>query len=129
MPAHHTTEKPLAPELETIAAAAADQLRAHADANTADHDELKRRVADAASAAIADAERSGQQRARDELGADALRRVARATRRRRDAEIEYDQEVLRADRLGPAHREIAAAAAVAHATVRTIVTRAHPPAQ
>ena len=52
MPARQTTETPLAPELEAIAAAAADRVRAQADA-TADDGELQRRIAEAGSAAIA----------------------------------------------------------------------------
>jgi DNA-binding NarL/FixJ family response regulator len=131
MPAHQTTETPLAPELEAIAAAAADRVRAQADA-TADDGELQRRVAEAASAAIAAgaalgaiaaAERVGQAPARGELGPDALKRIARACRRRREADAEYEQEILRGDRLGLAHREIATAAEVAHGTVRAILAR------
>jgi hypothetical protein len=131
MPAHQTTETPLAPELEAIAAAAADRVRAQADA-TADDGELQRGVAEAASAAIAAgaalgaiaaAEQIGQTRARGELGPDALKRVARASRRRREADAEYEQEILRGDRLGLAHREIATAAEVAHGTVRAILAR------
>jgi hypothetical protein len=77
MPARQMTDTPLSPELDAIATAAADRLRAAADANTTSHDELRRRVAEAASAAIgagaalgaiADAERVGQARARGELG-------------------------------------------------------------
>jgi DNA-binding NarL/FixJ family response regulator len=132
MPARQMTDTPLSPELEAIATAAADRLRAEADANTTSHDELQRRVAEAASVAIcvgaalgaiADAERVGQARARDELGPDALKRIARAARRRREADTEYAQEILRAGRIGLTHREIANAAEVAHGTVRAILTR------
>lgn len=91
MPARQTTETPLAPELEAIATAAADRVRAQADAS-ADDGELQRRVAEAASAAIA-------------------------------ADAEYEQEILRGDRLGLTHREIATAAEVAHGTVRAILAR------
>jgi DNA-binding NarL/FixJ family response regulator len=131
MPARQTTETPLAPELEAIAAAAADRVRGQADAS-ADDGELQRRVAEAASAAIAAgaalgaiaaAEQVGQARARGELGPDALKRIARASRRRREADAEYEQEILRGDRLGLSHREIAAAAEVAHGTVRAILAR------
>jgi len=38
MPARQTTQQPLAPELEPIAAAAADRLRAHADGNPDESD-------------------------------------------------------------------------------------------
>jgi hypothetical protein len=74
MPARQTTETPLAPELEAIATAAADRVRSQADA-TADDGEPQRRVAEAASAAIAAgaalgaiaaAEQVGQARARGE---------------------------------------------------------------
>jgi hypothetical protein len=132
MPARQMTDTPLTPELEAIAAAAADRLRAEADANTNNHDELQRRVAEAASGAIgagaelgaiADAERVGQTRARGELGPDALKRIARASHRRREADTDYEQEILRAGRIGLIHREIANAAEVAHGTVRAILTR------
>jgi DNA-binding NarL/FixJ family response regulator len=116
MPAHQTTETPLAPELEAIAAAAADRVRAQADASAAI-------AAGAALGAIAAAEQVGQARARGELGPDALKRIARACRRRREADAEYEQEILRGDRLGLTHREIAAAAEVAHGTVRAILAR------
>jgi hypothetical protein len=132
MPARQMTDTPLSPELEAIAIAAADRLRAEADTNTTNHDELQRRVAEVASAAIgagaalgaiADAERVGQARARGELGPDALKRIARASRRRAEADAEYEQEILRAGRIGLTHREIANAAEVAHGTVRAILTR------
>ena len=118
------------PSWRSIATAAADRLRAAADTNSNNHDELQRRVAEAASAAIgaaaalgAIAERVGQARARDELGPDALKRIARAARRRREADADYEQEILRAGRIGLTHREIANAAEVAHGTVRAILTR------
>ena len=131
MPARQSTETPLAPELEAIATAAADRVRAQADAS-ADDGELQRRVAEAASAAIAAggtlgaiaaAEQVGQTRARGELGPDVLKRIARASRRRREADAEYEQEILRGDRLGLTHREIAVAAEVAHGTVGAILAR------
>lgn len=116
MPARQMTDTPLAPELEAIADAAADRLRAEADPHTNNQAELQRQLAEAASAAIgagaplgaiADAERVGQARARDELGSDALKRIARASRHRREADGEYEQEILRAGRIGLTHREIA----------------------
>lgn len=75
--------------------------------------------------AIADAERIGQARAREELGREVLRGVERAARRKREVEheYEYEQAVLRAARLGLAHRDVAIAAQVAHGTVRAIITR------
>jgi hypothetical protein len=76
-------------------------------------------------ASIADAERLGHRRARGELGRELLRRVERAAGRRRDAEHEYEQAVVRACRAGLAHRDVAAAAQVAHGTVRAIIARAN----
>jgi hypothetical protein len=104
MPARQMTEPRLAPELEAIAAATADRLRAQTDGNTQGEQELQRSVAQAARAAIAaglplgalaDAERAGHTRARRELGADLLRRVERAARRKREADSEYEQAVVR----------------------------------
>jgi hypothetical protein len=122
----------LAGELEAIAIAAADRLRAVSDGDAERETELRRRVGEAASraigaglslASIADAERLGHRRAREELGRELLRRVERAAGRRRAAEHEYEQSVLRACRVGLAHRDVAAAAQVAHGTVRAIAAR------
>jgi hypothetical protein len=133
MSAGHATEKHLSPELEAIATAAANHVRAQLDGDDHARDEQRQKVADAASAAIttgtslaaiADAERDGQQRARDDLAPDLLRRVSRAAERKRQAEAEYKQEILRAGRLGLSHRQIAIAATVAHGTIRAILTRA-----
>ena len=74
--------------------------------------------------AIADAERDGELRARQELSGDVLRQVTRAAKRKREADSEYEQAISRAGRLGLSHREIAAAAQVSHGTVRAILTRA-----
>jgi hypothetical protein len=69
-------------------------VRAQTDAPAEDA-ELQRRVAEAASGAIAAgaalgaiaaAEQVGQSRARDELRPEALKRIARASRRRREAD-------------------------------------------
>lgn len=57
---------------------------------------------------------------------DLRRRVERAAGRRRAAEHEYEQAVGRACRVGLAHRDVAAAAQVAHGTVRAIVARTNP---
>jgi DNA-binding NarL/FixJ family response regulator len=131
-----TIEESLAPELEAIAAAATARLRGQPDTGAHDDAALAREVGRAAAAAIvaglplgaiAEAERVGEARARDELGPDVLRRVERAARRRREIEAEYEQAVLRAVRLGLAHREIAGAAAVAHGTVRAIIARIDSP--
>ena len=67
---------------------------------------------------------TGELRARRELSGDVLRQVARAAKRKRDADSEYEQAIARAGRLGLSHREIAAAAEVSHGTVRAILTRA-----
>lgn len=132
MPPPDITDKPLAPELESIASAAADRLRVQADANPQHDEEHQQRVVQAASAAIAaglglsaiaDAERIGHARARQELGTEVLRQVRRAARRKREAQSEYEHAVLRAARLGLAHRDIATEAEVAHGTVRAIIAR------
>ena len=68
-------------------------------------------------------ERIGQRRARKDLSAEVLRRVERAARRKREAESEYEQAVVRAGRLGLAHQDVASAARVAHGTVRAILAR------
>lgn len=132
MTPHTTTPDVLAPELEALAAAAASRLH-HEVTQTDQHEpELQRAVAQAASAAIAaslplgaiaDAERVGQRRARDELRPDVLRQIARAARRKRETEGEYEQAVIRGVRLGLGYREIATAAEVAHGTVRAIIAR------
>ena len=127
----------LSPELEAIAAAAHDRLRADAGEDLAAAGEAQRRVAEAASAAIAagaalsaiaEAEHTGELRARGALGAEVLRQVARAAKRKRDADSEYEQTIKRAGRLGLSHREIAGAGEVSHGTVRAILSRATPTA-
>ena len=50
-------------------------------------------------------------------------RVERAARRKREAELEYEEAIVRAGRLGVVHRDVAAAAQVAHGTVRAIIAR------
>ncbi len=122
----------LSGELEQIAAAAADRLRALTAGDLERDADLQRRVAEAASRAIAaglslaaspEAEQIGQRRARGELGPEVLRRVERAARCKREAEHEYELAVVRAGRLGLAQRDVAAAAQVAHGTVRAIIAR------
>jgi DNA-binding NarL/FixJ family response regulator len=81
-------------------------------------------TAGAALAAIADAEREGELRARRQLSGDVLRQLTRAAKRKREADREYEQAIARAGRLGLSHREIAAAAEISHGTVRAILTRA-----
>jgi hypothetical protein len=76
--------------------------------------------------AIADAGRIGHARARQQLGTEVLRAVERAAQRKREAERTYEQAVGRAARLGLVQREIAAAAGVAHGTIRVVLTRAQP---
>jgi hypothetical protein len=132
MAARERTDVELSGELEEIATSAAERLRALTDGDVEREAELRRRVGEAASRAIAaglllssiaDAEQIGQRRAREVLGPDLLRRVERAGRRKREAEHEYEQAVVCAARLGLAHRDVAAAAQVAHGTVRAIVAR------
>jgi len=132
MPTRLLTEEPLAPELEAIAVAAAEELCRLMDENHEGEQGPSSSLCRAASAAIAagvplaaiaHAERVGQTRARHELGSDVLRRVERAARRKREADDEYAHAIARAARLGLPHREIAAAAHVAHGTIRAIVAR------
>jgi hypothetical protein len=136
MTAHPSTNEILTPELEAIAAAAANRLRNESTGTGQDHPEPHGAVAQAAGAAIAaglplsaiaDAERTGQQRARQELRPDILRQIARAARRKRETELEYEQAVTRATRLGLTHREVAAAAEVTHGTIRAILDRTQKP--
>ena len=138
MPDHQITEPTLAPELEAIATAAADRLRVQVDDDQSTIEELQQRVGEAARVAIgaglslgaiADAEQVGQARARRDLATDVLRRLERAARRKREAEREYDQAVIRAVRLGLPQRDVAAAADVAHGTIRAIVARAEAAAR
>jgi hypothetical protein len=86
------TDVELSGELEQIATAAAERLRALAAGDLEREVELQRRVGEAASrgiatglslAAIANAEQLGEARAREELGPQLLRRVERAGRRKR----------------------------------------------
>jgi hypothetical protein len=134
MASRQKTNQELAPHLEAIATAAAERLRAQIDGDPQREQEPRQRLAEAANraiaagsplGAIADAERTGQTRARDELGPEVLRRVERAGRRKREADREYHEAVVRAARLGLAHRNVAAAAHVAHGTVRAILARAN----
>lgn len=132
MSTRHVTEEPVVPELEAIAAAAADELRALMD-EARDGGQARCSGVPAAAgaaiaagmplAAVAHAERVGQTRARRELGSDVLRRVERAARRKREADDEYQHAIVRAGRLGLPQREIAGAAQVAHRTIRAIIAR------
>ena len=127
------TDQPLPPELNAIAAAAADRLRAQCGDDPPPVDQHGQRVADAASAAIhagaalgaiAEAERVGEERARQELRTELLRRVERAAKRKREADSDYEHAIYRAARLGLSHRDIAAAAQVTHGSVRALLARA-----
>ena len=104
--------------MQSVSRASTDEART---------DELEAIAASGRPAVIADAERVGEARARDELRPDVLRQITRAARRRRDSEAEYEQAVIRAARLGLPHREIATAAAVTHGTVRAIIDRVEKP--
>ena len=119
-------------QLEPVAAAAADRLRAQTAGDEPQAAEAQRALVAAASAAmaagvdiaqIAAAEQTGQARVRDELGKDTLRAVERAARRRRELEAEYQDAIRRAGRLGLAHRDIASAAGAAAGTIRSLLTR------
>jgi hypothetical protein len=109
MTTEHTDDGALTPELEAIAAAADHRLKAEAGQDLSAIEQAERRVAEAASAAItagarlgaiADAERAGEQRARQELSADLLRQVTRAAKKKRDADTEYEQAITHAGRPG-----------------------------
>jgi hypothetical protein len=135
MASGHKTEVKLAPELEAIATAACEQLRAKTDGDPRPPERLQRGVGDAAGRAIAaglsltavaDSERIGHARAREQLGTEVLRAVERAAQRKREAERTYEQAVGRAARLGLVQRDIAAAAHVAHGTIRALLARAQP---
>ena len=95
MTTDRTDDGALSPELEAIAAAAPDRLHAQTGQDLSAIDQAARRVAEAASAAIAagarlsaiaDAERDGELRARHELSGDVLRHVTRAAKRKRDTD-------------------------------------------
>ena len=95
MTTDRTDDAALSPELEAIAAAARDRLHAQTGQDLSAIDQAARRVAEAASAAIAaggrlsaiaDAERDGELRARQELSGDVLRHVTRAAKRKRDTD-------------------------------------------
>ena len=130
MTTDQTPDGALSPELQAIADAAHDRLHAQTGQDLSAIDQTARRVAEAAIAtgarlsAIADAEREGELRARQELSADVLRHVTRAAKRKREADTEYEQAITRAGRLGLSHREIPAAAQVSHGSVRAMVARA-----
>src|ERR1035438_575984 len=131
----HALDDALSPELEAIAAAAHDRLQAQSGQDLSAQEAAQRRVAEAASAAsaaivagaalsvIADAEHTGQLRARRALSTDVLRHVTRAAKRKREDDSEYEQAIARAGRIGLSHREIATAAEVLHGTVRAILAR------
>ena len=108
------------------------QLRALAGEDPLDAAPLGHALADAATAAIASgspiaaiaqAEQRGQQQARTALSRELLARVERAARRRREAEHDLQQAIVRAGRLGLPQRDIAAAAQLAHGTIRAVLTR------
>ena len=103
MTTDHTGDGALPPELEAIAAAAHDRLHAQAGAGSIRSEEAARRVAEAAERR--DRRRRGA-RARSptpsatassaparRLSADVLRQVARAAKRKQDADTEYEQAI------------------------------------
>jgi DNA-binding NarL/FixJ family response regulator len=125
-------DHPASAELEAVAAAAGDRVRSMAGQEPADLDALQARLVAAATsalgagqsiAAIAAAEEHGTQRARGEVGGELLRRVARAHKRKREADAEHQQAIRQAARIGLSHREIAQAAETTHGTIRAIVER------
>lgn len=132
MSAIQTADETLAPELEAIAAAAAERVHAEARDDRAAAEQAQARVAQAASAAIAagaglgpaaEAEQAGQARSRQALGQDLLRRIKKVTQRRGEAERDYNDAIRLAGRIGIPHREIAGAAGISHSTVKAVLTR------
>lgn len=125
------TGRTLTPEEEAIASAAFDRARTEIDDNQAATTEASARFAAAVAAhitagasvtSIAQLERVGLQRAKDELGKDLLRAVAQTAKRKKDADAAHNAAVIRAGRL-LSHREIGDAAGVTHSTVRSMLNR------
>jgi len=132
MSATQTIEQQPTPELEAIAAAAADVLRADAAQDGGTRAAAEARMAEAGATAfaaratfeaIAKAERDGRARARNELGAEVARRIKRAAQRKREVELEYEEAVRLASRIGVTHGEIAAAAGISPNAVRSVLAR------
>lgn len=118
--------------VEKVADAAADRLRAETNENAQQSADAQQALITATSSAmsagvslaeIAATEQKGHARVREELGRDVLRTVERTNKRRADIERDWEHAIRRAGRLGLAHRDIAEAAGVAPATIRTILTR------
>ena len=135
-----TVAQQLPAELEAIAAAAGQRLRAQTTEDEEQASVAQQTLIAAASTAIAAgaslsavaaAEQTGQARVRDELGKELLRAIERTARRRREIDLEYQDAIRRAGRLGIAHRDIAAAASAAPGTIRSLLARqlnaTHPP--
>jgi DNA-binding NarL/FixJ family response regulator len=119
-------------ELAAVAQAAGDRLRAETDGDARAAKAAGDALLTAATAAmtaghslsdITEAEAQGMDAVRDALRPDTLREVKRSGRRAREAKQEHHQAIARAMRLGLSTREIAAAARVAHGTVRAIINR------
>lgn len=132
MPPRLHSQTALPPELEAIAEAAGRRLRARAAHDSDDADAAERALMEAASAAmaarhpfaaIAEAERRGEEMARGQVRPDALKRVERTARRAREATAEHEQAIADAAALGLSTREVAAAASITHGTVRALVAR------
>ena len=127
-----TADGALSPELEAIATAAHDGLKAQAGEDLSAIDQAGRRVAEAASAAIAAGPASPRSPtpntpancapARNSAATSCGRSRAPASARR-EADREYEQAIGRAGGLGLSHREIATAAEISHGTIRAILTR------
>jgi DNA-binding NarL/FixJ family response regulator len=122
----------LVSELEAVAKAAGNRLRAETDADADATVEAAQALVTAATSAMAaghslsditQAEARGKDDVRDALRAETLRSVERSGRRARELRIEHHQAIARAMRLGLSTREIASAAGVTHGTVRAISNR------
>lgn len=122
----------LAPELASVADAAARRLQAETDG---DHDATQagaQSLLQAATSAlnagyslaeITQAEARGKSGLRESLRDGILQRVEHTGRRVNEAQAEHHQAIARAVRLGLSTRQIALAAGVTHGTIRAIVNR------
>lgn len=73
--------------------------------------------------AIAAVEKTGQDTAREQLRGELLKRIGKSARRVQAITAEHHDDIRRADRAGLSAREIATAATVTHATIRSIIAR------
>ncbi len=129
---HGPEQAEMAPELASVADAAARRLHAETDgdddATTAGAQSLLEAATSALNAGyslaeITQAEARGKSDLRDSLREGTLKQVDQTGRRVNEAQAEHRQAIARAVRLGLSTRQIAAAAGVTHGTVRAIMNR------